>query len=222
MQVVETARLSTPGAATGPPQILHSELPPLVLVSPAAGDQAAIRQAFGRRLHAARERRGVALEDIARRMKVSTALLAALERGDASRWPKGLFRRAFFRDYVAAIGLPAEPHISQFLQLFPDGEDHPIAGAVPGPGPDLDAAPALRLGLAPRRAWRVSAADVRREMVTAAAVLFLALALTIWMGGTPLTALGLVGLCYYARATAFLTARAASLWRRRSSTDKAP
>jgi transcriptional regulator with XRE-family HTH domain len=189
-----------------------------MLVSPAAGDQAAIRQAFGRRLHAARERRGVALEDIAQKMKVSTGLLAALERGDASRWPKGLFRRAFFRDYVAAIGLPAEPSISEFLQLFPDGEDHPIAGA----GPEPDAAPALRLSMASRGRWRVSPAGVRREMVTAAAVLVLALALTVSTGGTPLTALGLAGLCYYARATAFLTTRAASLWRRRSQAGKAP
>jgi transcriptional regulator with XRE-family HTH domain len=181
-----------------------------VIVAPANGDPASRRQAFGRRLQAARERSGVALEEIARATKVSASLLASLERGDVSRWPKGLFRRAFFRDYVIAIGLPAEPNVIEFLHLFPDGEEHPVAGAV-----DPDAAPALRLSLAPRAAWRVSLRDVGQEAFTAGAVLILALLVTSWVGGTLVTFLALTGLCYSSRLSLLAIRRIGSLHQRR-------
>ena len=53
--------------------------------------------AFGRRLRDQRERHGVALESIAATTKINASLFAALERGDLSAWPSGIFRRAFVR-----------------------------------------------------------------------------------------------------------------------------
>ena len=213
MQVIETARLPTPGGAAGPPAVPHGELLPFVLVPPAEDEPPAARRvAFGRRLTAARERHGVALEDIARSMKVSPALLAGLERGDASRWPKGIFRRAFFRDYATAIGLTADACVIEFLQLFPDGEDHPVPGT--NVRPDAEGLPALRLLLAPGSRWHVSRPRLVQELIAFAAVVLTAFALTLATSGTWLTFAGAAALCYYGRLAAAGSGRAAAMWRR--------
>jgi transcriptional regulator with XRE-family HTH domain len=78
---------------------------------------------FGTRLKAEREGRGFTLVQIAESTKIPVALLQGLERNDLSRWPKGLYRRAFFRSYVTALGLRAEPLVLEFARLFPDDVD---------------------------------------------------------------------------------------------------
>jgi transcriptional regulator with XRE-family HTH domain len=83
---------------------------------------------FGPQLKARRERRGIALESISEMTKIGLPLLEGLERGDVSHWPKGIFRRAFFRDYAAAIGVPVDDMLAEFLQLFPENGR---AGAEP-------------------------------------------------------------------------------------------
>lgn len=84
------------------------------------------REAFGPTLKTQRERHGITLSAVAESTKIGIGLLSALERNDLSRWPPGLFRRAFFREYVIAIGLSPEPLLSEFARLFPD---------EPGPSP---------------------------------------------------------------------------------------
>ena len=64
------------------------------------------RQEFCLALKAARERAGITLAEIADKTKIPASLFAALERNDLRRWPKGLFRRSFFRDYARMIGVP--------------------------------------------------------------------------------------------------------------------
>jgi hypothetical protein len=49
-------------------------------------------------------------------------VFAALERNDLRCWPKGLFRRSFFRDYVGMIGLSVAETCAEFIRLFPDDE----------------------------------------------------------------------------------------------------
>ena len=61
------------------------------------------RQEFCLALKTARERKGITLTEIAHATKISAYLFASLERNDLRRWPKGLFRRSFFRDYVRMI-----------------------------------------------------------------------------------------------------------------------
>src|SRR5689334_16930231 len=85
--------------------------------------QALASQSLGARLRAERESRGFTLAQIAESTKIPQVLLQALERNDLSRWPKGLYRRAFFRSYVTALGLPAEPLVLEFARLFPDEGD---------------------------------------------------------------------------------------------------
>jgi hypothetical protein len=59
-----------------------------------------------------------------------------LENNDLSRWPSGLFRRAFVRSYAEAIGLDPEEVCRRFVRLFPEHEgDVPEMRAVPPPPP---------------------------------------------------------------------------------------
>ena len=80
------------------------------------------RDTFGPRLRAERERRGISLDTIASVTKVSADLWDGLERNDFSRWPSGIFARAFVRDYARAIGLDADEIVNEFCRLFPIGD----------------------------------------------------------------------------------------------------
>jgi len=75
---------------------------------------------FGARLRSHRERRGIGLDAIAQSTKIRVTLFDALERDDTSRWPSGIFRRAFIRAYATAVGLDPESTLSEFLERFPD------------------------------------------------------------------------------------------------------
>lgn len=77
---------------------------------------------FGPRLRRERERRGISLETIAAATKVGADLWDGLERNDFSRWPSGIFARAFIRDYARVIGLDAEDLVDDFCRLFPLGD----------------------------------------------------------------------------------------------------
>jgi transcriptional regulator with XRE-family HTH domain len=104
-------------------------------------------ESFGRRLRRERERRQIALSSISANTKISATLFHALERDDVSRWPGGIYRRAFIRAYAEAVGLDPDDVTREFLERFPDPTDPPPA-AVP------DAHPA--------HATRVSAPHLRR------------------------------------------------------------
>jgi transcriptional regulator with XRE-family HTH domain len=80
------------------------------------------RESFGPRLRAERERRGISLDTIASVTKVGADLWEGLERNDFSRWPSGIFARAFVRDYARAIGLDADEAVNEFCRLFPIGD----------------------------------------------------------------------------------------------------
>ncbi len=75
---------------------------------------------FGARLRQQREERGISLRSIADSTKVSASYFAALERGDCSRWPAGVYSRAFVRGYAEAIGLDPDTVASDFFQCFPE------------------------------------------------------------------------------------------------------
>jgi hypothetical protein len=78
---------------------------------------------FGAQLRRHREQKGIGLHTIVQSTKISVGLLEALERNDISRWPTGLFRRAFIRAYATAIGLDPESTVREFLRHFPDPAD---------------------------------------------------------------------------------------------------
>ena len=102
------------------------------------------RRAFGDRARRQRERRGVSLEAIAQATKVPASLFAGLERGDCSRWPGGVYSRAYVRAYAEAIGLDPDEAVEDFTAafveiVFPDAQGRPPARRA--------AAPALRLSM---------------------------------------------------------------------------
>jgi len=127
-------------------------------------------QTFGQRLRAQRERRGIALEDIAESSKIKVSLLVDLERDDLSRWPQGVFGRGFVRAYAVAIGLAPGPVVAEFAALCPDERDGAEGSAVGG-GSEND----LRLTLAgdgraalSQMALRAYAATIEAGLVVAA------------------------------------------------------
>ena len=88
------------------------------------------RTAFAAELRRARERRGLSLDALAEQTKVSATLFAGLERADLSRWPSGIFRRAFIRSYAVAVGLDPEETVARFSRLFHDPAADPKSTKV--------------------------------------------------------------------------------------------
>ena len=86
-------------------------------------------ESFGGRLRRERERRHIALSTLSANTKISVSLFEGLEREDLSRWPPGIFRRAFIRAYADGIGLDAEAITREFLDRFPDPLE-PATGAA--------------------------------------------------------------------------------------------
>jgi transcriptional regulator with XRE-family HTH domain len=80
------------------------------------------REAFGPNLRRARIQRGVSLQQIATETNVSEVLWAAMERNDFSRWPNGIFARAFIRDYCKLIGADPDATVDEFCRWFPQGD----------------------------------------------------------------------------------------------------
>ena len=139
------------------------------------------REGFGPRLRAARERAGVTLDEIAESTKIKRSLLAGLERNDLSQWPKGIFRRAFLRDYLAAIGIASEALVAEFVRLFPD------EGVGRGAEPLLERPSELRLTFADgpstmRRALTRAAAASLDLALLAVPALLAAAARRPWSG----------------------------------------
>jgi hypothetical protein len=77
-------------------------------------------ESFGTGLRAQRERRSVTLAAISAQTKIKVALLEGLERDDLSRWPQGIFRKAYVRSYAAAVGLDPDVVVRQFLEVYPE------------------------------------------------------------------------------------------------------
>ena len=86
-------------------------------------------EGFGARLRRQREEQNIALVTIAERTKIKASLLESLERDDVSRWPSGIFRRAYVRAYAHAIGLNPDDVLREFLEKHPDPSDQvdPVA-----------------------------------------------------------------------------------------------
>lgn len=146
-------------------------------------------KAFGDTLRGHRERRGITLQSVADRTKIGSSMLKALERGDCSRWPGGIYSRAWIRAYAAAIGLDPDDIGEEFNRVFnrvafPEGDPAPAPPATPVPpriAPlriTIQPDPAERLRVLARRAM-LFVADLVLAGATAAAVSVVAI-LSFW------------------------------------------
>ena len=164
---------------------------------------------FGQRLRLARERLGIPLEAIAESTKIARPLLADLERGDVSKWPRGIYRRAFVREYAAAIGLPADEVVAEFVELFPEDG----TSATPRADKSVRSA-ALRLTFEPDPAQ--AAIGVARRLAVAflelVAILALGWLLTRFVEASVWTVCGVIALTYYPLAAALTTRAPAFRW----------
>ena len=145
-------------------------------------------QTFGSRLRAERERRGISLDSIAEKTKIKKSFLDSLERGDFSKWPAGtVFRRAYVRDYAAAIGLSPESVVVDFIRLFPV---EAVSPAAPSP---------LVLTFDTTSSWRSKLAGRRARAVAIDATGLLALGgiLALLIGSSVWTATGTLAFVYY-------------------------
>ena len=130
------------------------------------------QRAFGEALRRHREQSGVSIESIALQTKISGALLRALEQGDCSRWPTGIYSRSYIRDYAVAIGLDPDDLAAQFSECFsatayPDGPEKP---------PEAPKVDALRLTLASEPQADIRVAGRRAILVVLDCVLVLVVA----------------------------------------------
>jgi hypothetical protein len=69
-----------------------------------------------------RLQRGVSLQQIATETNVSEVLWAAMEKNDFSRWPNGIFARAYIRDYAKIVGADPDAAVDEFCRWFPHGD----------------------------------------------------------------------------------------------------
>lgn len=80
------------------------------------------QDAFGPNLRRLRVERGVTLEQIAAATKIGRDLWAAMERNDFSRWPAGIYARAYLRAYTLEIGADPDATVDDFCRWFPQGD----------------------------------------------------------------------------------------------------
>jgi transcriptional regulator with XRE-family HTH domain len=166
------------------------------------------RLTYCEQLKEARLRRGVTLTEIAERSKVNEGLYVGLERADVSRWPAGIYRRSFFREYALALGLPVDVALSEFLQLFPDEGDQRISPAQATPaGP-------LRLTLADRAWLRTSRVQVSAALLDLVMVAVITAAVGWWMPIALSTVAAVATVIYYSLATACLACTPGTWWLR--------
>jgi hypothetical protein len=174
------------------------------------------RDTFGPRLRSERERRGISIETIASVTKVGAELWEGLERNDFSRWPTGIFARAFIRDYALAVGLAPDEVIDEFCRLFPIGDrraDRLIKAHGELIGHSVSLEPAMIPPEGDRRAsgrqkkeqarlWRIRLAPrTVAASVDTVNALALATGISVLLDTGFWTTAGAIGLGYYAIST---------------------
>jgi transcriptional regulator with XRE-family HTH domain len=166
-----------------------------------------LRRAFCEELKSVRERHGISLQKVAEVTKISESLFAELERGNLSRWPAGIYRRAFFREYAVLVGLPPESTLSEFIRLFPEDRDSDTGPDELVPGP-------LRLTM-PRPTWRhLSPIHFQTAALDLIVVLLGSSAISWLTALGPWISIAIVALGYHAAGTVILGCSPVAWWAR--------
>lgn len=71
-------------------------------------------RAVGAQLRAARDRRQLKLEEVARELHLDPGIIRAIEADDQSALPAPIFVQGYVRNYARLVGLPEEELIRQF------------------------------------------------------------------------------------------------------------
>lgn len=87
----------------------------------------------GLELQQTRERRGMTLEQIAQKTKISATLLRHLEANEIDRLPRAVFLRGFLRAYAREVGLDPEDTMRRYLEQFAPPPVMEVADASEAP-----------------------------------------------------------------------------------------
>ncbi len=174
------------------------------------------RRAFGDRLRRQRERQDVSLAQIAEATKVTASLFAGLERGDCSRWPGGVYNRAFVRGYATAVQLDPDEVTAEFVEYYeapsPETTERTVAkgNAVPSARPPLR----ITLAVDPSERWRRAARSAALLLADILAIAALTAGVVLSTGAPLWNALAITAVAYHvlARVVGFIP-RVDRLWR---------
>ncbi len=73
---------------------------------------------IGGRLRRAREKRGLSLQDVAGRTKLSIGVLRAIERNDFESLPVGIYRKGYLRSFAGEVGLDPTEIAAEYDREF--------------------------------------------------------------------------------------------------------
>lgn len=88
-------------------------------------------ETVGRRLRAAREGKGLSLEEAARELHLAVPRVEALEKGDPDGLPPAAFVTGYIRNYARLLGLPAEELVDEYAQAL-GGAEPPLHASIGG------------------------------------------------------------------------------------------
>jgi cytoskeletal protein RodZ len=98
---------------------------------------------IGGELRAARQARGISIDDVSRVTKVSPSLLRAIEENAFDTIPGGVFTRGYLRAYARQVGLDPDALVQRYRDEFEppppaqDGNGEPIASDSRVAAPDV-------------------------------------------------------------------------------------
>lgn len=75
---------------------------------------------FGERIRAHREAKGLGIEELASRFKLSLSAVRAMERGSLHDLPHAVYAKGFIRAYAQAVDVPPEELAEGLAVLFPE------------------------------------------------------------------------------------------------------
>lgn len=134
---------------------------------------------LGTWLRKERERREITLKAISDQTKVSVPLLEGLEADNLSRWPDGIYRRAFVQSYATAVGLDPDEVCRRFEQEHGKAAEAVEAGLAPATTEAAQVMPAESAGPAARRFQSSLTPPRRARIIGTAADLTVALVLAM-------------------------------------------
>lgn len=82
-------------------------------------------ESFGERMRREREMRGITLEAISEKTKITTRTLKALEKDEFDKLPGGIFNKGFVRSYAQFLGMNEEKVLKEFVAAAGD-PDQPL------------------------------------------------------------------------------------------------
>ena len=87
---------------------------------------------MGETLRLAREERGLSVEGLSQRTKISPPLLRAIEANEIGRLPGGIFLKGFLKAYAREVGLNPEDTVARYMAQFESHEENVDTGTDTG------------------------------------------------------------------------------------------